>query len=78
MIRTHQQTGGVMTKNVGCNDRIWRVIAALVLLPCLMIRPDSTRWFGLIGLLPLLTAWSPWCPLYSMLKVKTLHGADKK
>ena len=60
-----------MQKNVGSVDRTIRVIIGLALLSLLVLRQDSSRWFGLIGLVPLLTAYLSWCPLYTLLGIKT-------
>jgi hypothetical protein len=66
-----------MEKNVGSLDRGVRIIVGLALLSLVFLRQDSSRWFGLIGLLPLLTASLSWCPLYTVLGVKTC-SAEKK
>jgi hypothetical protein len=66
-----------MEKNVGSLDRGVRIIVGLALLSLVFLRQDSSRWFGLIGLVPLLTASLSWCPLYTVLGVKTC-SAEKK
>ena len=66
-----------MEKNVGSLDRGVRIIVGLALLSLVFLRQDSSRWFGLIGVLPLLTASLSWCPLYTVLGVKTC-SAEKK
>jgi len=63
-----------MQKNVGSVDRAIRVIIGLALLSLLVLRQDSSRWFGLIGLVPLLTAYLSWCPLYTPFGIKTCSG----
>jgi len=60
-----------MQKNVGTTDKVVRIIVGLVLLSLLVIRSDNTRWIGLIGLVPLLTVVMSWCPLYTLLGIKT-------
>jgi hypothetical protein len=60
-----------MQKNVGSIDRTIRIIIGLALLSLLVLRQDSSRWFGLIGLVPLLTAYLSWCPLYTPFGIKT-------
>ena len=60
-----------MEKNVGSADMVIRVIIGLALLSLLFLRQDSSRWFGLIGLVPLLTAYLSWCPLYTPFGIKT-------
>lgn len=66
-----------MEKNVGSLDRGVRIIVGLALLSLVFLRQDSSRWFGLIGLVPLLTASLSWCPLYTVLGVKTC-SVEKK
>lgn len=60
-----------MTKNVGKTDRTVRLVAGLVLLSVALIGSSDWRWFGLIGLLPLLTAVVCVCPLYTILGIET-------
>jgi hypothetical protein len=59
-----------MTHNVGSADRTVRVIVGLLVLSMLFI-DGNARWFGLIGLVPLLTALIGSCPLYSIFGVST-------
>jgi len=59
-----------MNKNVGSIDRIIRVIVGFVLLGLYFWDPQ-TAW-GLIGIIPILTALVGYCPLYSPLKLSTL------
>ncbi len=58
-----------MTKNEGTLDRALRIIVGLVLLSLVFIGPQT--WWGLIGLVPLVTALVGSCPLYSILGVST-------
>lgn len=60
-----------MTENIGSLDRILRIIVGLALLSMLVWVDGSTRWLGLIGLIPLGTALFRWCPLYTMLGLHT-------
>ncbi len=64
-----------MTQNVGSADRIFRIVAGLVLLSLLFVLDGSARWFGLIGIVPLATAAMGWCPLYTVLGIKTCPTA---
>lgn len=59
-----------MTSNVGSADRTVRVVVGLLLLSMLFI-DGNARWFGLIGLVPLLTALIGSCPLYSIFGLNT-------
>lgn len=60
-----------MLKNVGALDRGIRVALGLGLLSLLFIRQDNSRWFGLVGLIPLFTAYLSWCPMYTVLGIGT-------
>lgn len=60
-----------MQKNVGTADRAIRIIIGVALLSLVFTRQDNLRWLGLIGLVPLLTAFVSWCPLYTLLGIKT-------
>ncbi len=59
-----------MTHNVGARDRTVRVIVGLLVLSMLFI-DGNARWFGLLGLVPLLTALIGSCPLYSAFGLST-------
>lgn len=60
-----------MKANVGYADRVARVVLGAVLLSLLYFLEGDARWFGLIGLVPLLTAAVGSCPLYSLLGINT-------
>lgn len=53
-----------MKKNVGPLDRSLRLVIGLGLVALAVMGP-RTPW-GWIGLVPLLTAVSSWCPLYTL------------
>lgn len=57
-----------MEKNVGNIDRIVRIILGIVIL-ALGIYFKS--WWGLVGLLPILTGTIRYCPLYVPFHIKT-------
>ena len=63
-----------MTANVGTVDRVLRVLVGLGLLSLLVLLDGNARWFGLIGLVPLLTAGIRFCPLYTLLGVRTCRA----
>lgn len=56
-------------KNIGSLDRGLRGALGVALLSLTVIGPQ-TMW-GLVGLIPLLTAMAGWCPLYSLLGIST-------
>jgi hypothetical protein len=60
-----------VTKNIGGTDQTIRLIAGLVLLSVVIIGSGGWRWFGLIGLIPLLSAIFRVCPLYLTLGINT-------
>jgi hypothetical protein len=58
-----------MKKNVGLIDRVLRVIVGLGLLSLCVVGPQ-TPW-GLVGLVPLLTAFVGFCPAYRLIGIRT-------
>lgn len=60
-----------MKENVGVADKTLRIIAGLALLSMIFALEGSARWWGLIGLLPLLTGIVGFCPGYALLGVST-------
>jgi len=62
-----------MKKNVGSIDRILRIVIGLALIAWGVIEKN---WLGAIGVVPLFTALMGWCPLYSILGVKTCSVKD--
>ena len=67
-----------MNTNVGSVDRVIRVVLGLGLLSAVFWLEGSVRWFGLIGLVPLLTAIFSICPLYTVLSIRTCPAAPQK
>jgi hypothetical protein len=62
-----------VTTNEGIVDRALRVIVGLVLIAAALggFGPAYTSVWGWIGLVPLLTGLVGWCPLYSVLGIRT-------
>lgn len=60
-----------MKKNIGPADRKARFLIGAALLSLLFILDGSMRYIGLIGLIPLATAWMQYCPLYCPLGMNT-------
>ena len=60
-----------MKANVGNIDRALRVILGIGLLSLIFLLEGESRWFGLIGIVPLLTAAMGFCPLYAVLGIDT-------
>jgi hypothetical protein len=60
-----------MKVNVGSADKAVRIVIGLALLSLLFLLDGKARWFGLIGLVPLLTAFAGFCPLYTLFGLST-------
>ncbi len=60
--------------NVGKVDSVIRFILGLVIIGLGLIYKN---WWGLIGLIPIVTAVLHWCPLYLPLKINT-RGKEGK
>jgi hypothetical protein len=62
-----------MTTNEGLVDRALRVVVGLILVGVALgvFGADYTSPWGWIGVLPLVTGLLGWCPLYSLLGIKT-------
>ena len=57
-----------MKINVGSTERMLRVIAGIIIIG---IGVYYQSWWGVIGVVPLLTGLFRFCPLYSMLGMNT-------
>ena len=64
-----------MERNVGSIDKIVRIVIGLGLIALVFVGP-KTPW-GWIGLVPLLTVGMSWCPLYTLLGMRTNGAAPK-
>ena len=60
-----------MRNNVGTADRIIRVIVGLGMLSLLFWVEGKERFWGLLGLIPLLTGILGLCPFYALIGFKT-------
>ena len=56
-------------KNVGSIDRILRIVVGLGLISLVFVGPQ-TPW-GWVGIVPLLTAVISFCPLYTLIGIRT-------
>ncbi len=62
----------MFTVNEGTLDRGLRVVVGLALLAAFFLYPyASWRMWTLIGIVPLATGLVGWCPLYSVLGIRT-------
>ncbi len=62
-----------MDLNEGRLDRALRIVVGLVLIafPLGLFGIDRAYAWGWIGLIPLVTGLVGWCPVYSLLRIKT-------
>jgi hypothetical protein len=60
-----------MKANVGTIDRVIRAVVSLGLLSLILLLEGNARWLGLIGLVPLATAFLGWCPAYLPFGIST-------
>jgi hypothetical protein len=63
-----------MKANVGNIDKVLRVVAGVAVIGWGVY---AQNWLGAIGIIPLATAAMGWCPLYSMLGIKTCPLKNK-
>lgn len=57
-----------MKCNVGKTDRILRIIAGLVIA---LLGVVFSSWWGIIGIIPLVTGLFAICPVYSLFGINT-------
>lgn len=67
-----------MTRNVGSIDRIVRIVVGLALLSLVYFLEGNMRWWGLVGLVPLVTGLVSSCPLYAVLGMSTCSAMDAR
>lgn len=60
-----------MKANVGGLDKTLRIVAGLAVLSLVFILQGGARWWGLFGLMPLLTGITGFCPAYPKLGIST-------
>ena len=60
-----------MERNVGDVDRTVRMIAGVILLSLVFLLDGNARWWGLLGLVLLVTGLLGWCPAYIPFGIKT-------
>lgn len=60
-----------MKKNIGSTDKWIRIIAAIAIGVAGIY---FKSWWGLLGLIPLATAFISWCPLYMPFGLSTRKG----
>ncbi len=65
----------MFAKNVGSIDRVLRIIVGLGLISMVFVGPQ-TPW-GWVGVVPLLTAFISFCPLYTLIGIRTCPVGQK-
>jgi hypothetical protein len=73
----HENMEVSMKLNVGGFDKLVRIVVGLGLLALVFVLQGSSRWFGLIGVVPLVTGLIGYCPLYSVLGLSTCSAKTK-
>lgn len=63
-----------MLHNVGSMDRIIRIVVGLGLLALLYLFEGNARWWGLIGIVPLLSGVLAYCPFYQAGGIDTIEN----
>ena len=63
-----------MKVNVGSADKVVRIILGLIIIVLGLVYKS---WWGLIGLLPLVTALINFCPLYTLIGISTRKAAPQ-
>lgn len=63
-----------MGTNVGHLDRILRIVVGLAIL---VYGYMMGSWWGLIGLIPLITGLIKWCPVYTLIGASTCKKEDE-
>jgi len=60
-----------MSTNVGSIDRIVRIVIGVTAVTFAMLSDHELAMWGLIGVVPLITAVIGWCPAYLPFGIKT-------
>ena len=63
-----------MTKNIGNTERIIRILGGLVLIA--LAATGTVGVWGWLGLVPLATGLTGWCPPYSLLGINTCKNKN--
>ena len=63
-----------MTKNIGGTERIIRIVGGLVLMA--LAATGTVGVWGWLGLVPLATGLTGWCPPYSLLGINTCKNKN--
>lgn len=58
-----------MKTNIHPIERGVRIVLGIIILSLIFVGPKS--WWGLIGIVPILTGLAGWCPPYQLLGIST-------
>jgi hypothetical protein len=58
----------IMTANIGSADKVIRLVLGVVIV---LLGVYFQSWWGLVGLIPIGTAFMNFCPLYVPFKIST-------
>lgn len=61
----------MMKCNIGKADKVIRIFVGLGMLSLIFLMRDPSRFFGLIGVIPLVTGIAGTCPIYSLLGINS-------
>ena len=64
-----------MHHNVGGIDQILRIVLGVVICTIGVI---YNNWWGLVGLIPLVTGTMSWCPLYNLVGLSILKISESE
>ncbi len=65
--------GELMKKNIGKIDKTLRLIIGIIILVLGII---FKSWWGLLGVIPVITSFLNYCPLYCPLKISTIEKEE--
>lgn len=66
-----------MKANVGGIDKVLRIVIGGALLSMLFFVEGPDKWWGAIGVIPLLTGLAGFCPLYTLFGISSC-ALDKR
>ncbi len=61
----------MLNKNMGTTDRIIRLVLGVVLISLVVVLDGPLRFVSLIALVPLITSFVSWCPVYAIFGLRT-------
>ena len=64
-----------MHHNVGGIDQILRIVLGVVICTIGVIQ---NNWWGMVGLIPLVTGTMSWCPLYNLVWLSSLKISESE